>query len=116
MSGAIAVLMSGAKPLTVTVSSPTASGFKSGSGTVTTSGSITVTASGGQTPFTYLWTFVSGDAAIGPINGTSPSTKFSAYFATAPGYYTAVYKCVATDAVATVVDSPNVSVTLICEP
>lgn len=109
MSGVLAVLATGSPPLAASAAPTGPNGVKIGTGTVITSSSVMVTAVGGTVPYTYLWTFVSGDTEIGPINGTSSSTKFSAYFST-PGTFEAVYKCVVTDATATAVDTNPVTI------
>jgi hypothetical protein len=68
------------QPLTHTVSAPSqVSGYCSrvtvGSCTATTSAAL-ATVTGGVGPFTYLWEFVSGDAAT-PVTPNSASTTFT---------------------------------------
>lgn len=113
MSGALTILMSGQSALYASVSPVSLIGYAFAPGTVTTSSSVIVTAYGGKAPYTYLWTYVSGDADITPNVSTSASTRFSAYLAGASSTYTAVWKCVVTDANADVVDSPNVTINLL---
>jgi len=80
-----------------------------GAGTAITLQTAVTTVVGGVPPYTYLWTRVSGDTEVGPINSTSASTIFSGYF-TGPGTYATVYKCVVTDAAAVSVDSNNITI------
>lgn len=112
MSGVLAVLATGRPTLGATISPTLLSGFKLGAGTVITSESGVVTVIGGAPPYTYLWTRVSGDTQVGPIAGTSSSTKFSAYMASPGTGYSAVYKCVVTDSAAVAVDSNEIDVIL----
>lgn len=112
MSGALAVLSTGRPTLGATVSPTVLAGFKVGAGTVISSQAGVVTVIGGVAPYTYLWTRVSGDTQVGPINGASSSTLFSAYIGMAGASYSAVYKCVVTDAAAVAVDSNTVEVTM----
>lgn len=110
MSGILAVLVASVKSLIATVSPSSLDGIKSGSGTVVTSQAVTVTPSGGQTPYTYLWTYVSGDTEVVPTSSTLATTTFRA-FRSSPGIYSASYKCVVDDAV-TSIDSSTVTITL----
>jgi hypothetical protein len=71
MSGVIAVLATGRPALDASAAPAFPSGLKIGTGTIFTSQSVVVTVIGGAPPYTYLWTRVSGDTQIGPINGTS---------------------------------------------
>lgn len=112
MSGVIAVLATGKPALGASANPTVVGGFKVGAGTVISSQSAVVTVIGGTPPYTYLWTRVSGDTQVGPLNGTSSSTKFSAYIGTAGISYSAVYKCVVTDSAAVSVDSNTIDVTM----
>lgn len=80
-------------------------------GTAQTTQATTVTAINGTPPYTYQWTFVSGDNEIYPNSSVSATTRFSKYIGT-PGSADAVYKCEVTDDTATTVDSQNVTVHL----
>ena len=86
-------------------------GSKFGTGLIYTSGPAAVTVQGGQLPYSYLWTRVSGSVDVFPQVPTVASTRFYCDFA-ANGTETAVYKCVVTDANASVVDSNTVSITI----
>jgi len=109
MSGAVMVLSTGQLPLAASVLPVDLFAIQYIIGTAVTLQTATTTVVGGQPPYTYLWTLVSGDTEVGPIHGTSASTKFSAYF-TSPGSYSTVYKCVVTDATTSVVDSNNINI------
>lgn len=113
MSGVVAVLAVGRPDFSAAASPATLYGFRVGSGTVLSSESSTVTVIGGTAPYTYLWSRVSGDAQIGPINGISASTRFSATMLAGTGY-AATYKCTVTDALAASVDSNNITINLDC--
>lgn len=96
----------------------TLSGFKSpnsavvglqGGGYLTTN-SVTITASGGTSPYTYLWTKVSGDTVT--IN--SPTSNTTSFSATVNDGETknAIYKCTITDDVAATFDvQVNITIT-----
>lgn len=112
MSGVIAVLATGRPDLGAIASPEGLTGFKVGAGTVITSQSASVTVIGGTAPYSYVWTLMSGDTQIGPVNGTSSSTKFSAYLSSSGTSYAATYKCVVTDATATSVDSTSIYITM----
>lgn len=59
------------------------------------SSTATTTVTGGKAPFTFLWSFVSGD--LFGINGlTSPSASFSKTN-TVPAFLSGVYRCTVTD-------------------
>jgi hypothetical protein len=82
-----------------------------GAGSALTFDSAITTVVGGVPPYTYLWTRVSGNTEVGPINGTSAATQFSAYFY-GVGSYSTVYKCVVTDSAAASVDSNNITISM----
>jgi len=109
MSGAVMVLSTGQLALAASVLPVGLSATRFGAGTAVTLQTAVTTVVGGVPPYTYLWTRVSGDTEVGPISGTSASTKFSAYFAS-PDTYSTVYKCVVTDAAANVVNSNNITI------
>lgn len=111
MSGAVLVAALGGNTFVAKISPTSLSGFKFGTGLIYTSGPSAVTVQGGQTPYSYLWTRVSGSAAIFPQVPTAASTRFYCDF-TAPGSETAVFKCVVTDSNASVIDSNTVSMTI----
>ena len=113
MAAPLVLILGREAPLSASVNPTGLSGFVIGSGTAVTGLTAICTAAGGAPGYTYLWTFVSGDSDIGPINGTSASTKFNAYFS-GPGILQAVYKCVVTDAAANVVDSNTVTISMEC--
>lgn len=113
MAAPLALMLGSAPKLSASASPALLTGFTVGTGTVVTKFSATCTALGGSPGYTYSWTYVSGDASIGPIDAASASTKFSGYF-TSIGTYSAVFKCVVTDAAATVVASNEITVTLDC--
>lgn len=115
MPGAVAILATGGAGLSATADPGSLLGLKFGLGTVYTDNPAIVTAQGGQVPYTYLWTFVSGDATVTPQLLTSMSTRFQAYF-TAPGTKDAVYKCVVTDANTVTADTNTVAISLSSEP
>lgn len=80
-------------------------------GTVQTIDSTTCTPVNGTAPYSYAWSYVSGDTEIYANLPTSATTRFSAYFPSSD-IYTAVWKCTVTDSAANVVDSNTVSITL----
>lgn len=64
-------------PLTASVSPPSIYGDRSGRGVAVT-GSTTVSVSGGLTPYTYAWSYVSGDATFTCTSPSAATTTFSA--------------------------------------
>jgi|LakMenEpi03Aug12_release.lakeMendotaPanAssembly.Ray.scaffolds.fasta_scaffold1177907_2 hypothetical protein len=109
MSGAVVVLSTGKPTFAVSVAQTNLGATRFGVGTAVTLQTAIATVVGGVAPYTYAWTLVSGDTEIGPIDGTSSATKFSAFFAST-GSYSSVYKCVVTDATAATVDSNNINI------
>jgi hypothetical protein len=81
--------------MSVSVSPSAVSGISFGTGTVT-SNAATVTVRGGVGPFTYLWTYVSGDTFTITSN-TAASTTFSKAIGLNEAY-AGVYRCTVTDA------------------
>lgn len=57
-------------------------------------------ATGGTAPYTYAWTYVSGDTSIGATSPTSASTTFGRSSMADMTTYTASWKCTVTDSVA----------------
>lgn len=72
---------------------------------------VTATATGGVNPYTYLWSYVSGDTGIYATSFTSSNTYFARYGGPVSSY-SAVWKCTATDSDGTQVDSNVVTITL----
>lgn len=95
----------GAETLTFSASaSPISAGGFGHSGVVQTN-TVTVTPAGGTGPYTYAWTYVSGDA-VTVLSPSSAATKFSS----ATGAE-AVYKCTVTDSLlATAVVNVGISI------
>ena len=83
----------GAETLTFSASASPISATGSGRGVVQTN-IVTVTPAGGTGPYTYSWTYVSGDT-VTVLSPTSAATRFSS----ATGAE-AVYKCTVTDSLA----------------
>jgi hypothetical protein len=87
--------------LSFTLSADAASvgGTRFGLGSVTTD-SVTVTPSGGTGPYTYLWSYVSGDATLSVNSSTSATTSFSGSITSLGQDRSAVWRCVVTDSLA----------------
>lgn len=100
-----------ATPLSGYLERTTLSGGGVGNGPFTTTQNTYVFVSGGVAPYTFGWELVSGDASIGPNDGTAQSVTFSAT-GTAPETKVAVYRAVITDNVGTIAYSDNVTITL----
>lgn len=113
MSGAVAVLSTGKPTFAASVAQTDLYATRFDPGTAETLQTAIVTVAGGVPPYTYLWSRVSGSTEIGPINGTSSATKFSAYFI-GYGSYSAVYRCTVTDVAATSVNSNNIDILMEC--
>jgi hypothetical protein len=98
-----------------TVDTTTVFGFDTAPG-APVSDPVTCTPDGGTAPYSYLWERVSGDV-VTIDSSTSAETTFS--FVNSSGSFvmkTGVYRCRVTDATATVVFSPDVTVTLESTP
>jgi len=81
------------------------------SGASATTGTITATASGGTSPYSYVWTLISGGAGVSIDSANSAGTTFSG----TPGtnlLLTGEYRCTVTDG-ANDTQSVDVTVTLI---
>jgi hypothetical protein len=77
-----------------------------------TSSSSTATPSGAGGSVTYLWQYVSGDAAIAANTSTSSTTTWSVTVNGANPSRTAVWRCKVTDSVYGITYTNNVTVTL----
>lgn len=84
----------GAETLTFSASASPISATGSGLSGVVQTNIVTVTPAGGTGPYTYSWTYVSGDT-VTVLSPTSAATRFSS----ATGAE-AVYKCTVTDSLA----------------
>ena len=84
----------GAETLTFSASASPISATGSGLSGVVQTNIVTVTPAGGTGPYTYAWTYVSGDT-VTVLSPTSAATRFSS----ATGAE-AVYKCTVTDSLA----------------
>ena len=95
----------GAETLTFSASASPISATGSGLSGVVQTNIVTVTPAGGTGPYTYAWTYVSGDA-VTVLSPSSAATKFSS----ATGAE-AVYKCTVTDSLlATAVVNVGISI------
>lgn len=93
-----------AKALSVTTgfrASCPASMYKYGSAANQTTNPVTVSVTGGTSPFTYAWTYASGDASITCSSSTSSAPIFTKTGMASPtSGYNATWQCVVTDAAA----------------
>lgn len=96
----IILLGSNTTPLVVSLSSTEAAGGRHGAGICFT-GTIDATALGGVAPYTYAWSYVSGDTGIAAIPSNGPSTVFRATLATNETKF-GVWKLIVTDTLGTV--------------
>jgi hypothetical protein len=91
-----------AKALSVTAgfrASCPSSMYKIGSSASNGTSPVPVSVSGGTAPFTYAWTYVSGDATITCSSSTSSAPGFSKTGMASPtSAYVATWQCVVTDA------------------
>jgi hypothetical protein len=102
-SGAMEIrdFLGAAKSAGFTASASPAGVYGSGVGPVTANtANTTVTPSGGTSPYTYAWTYVSGDVDISVASATLATTHFhrviSAY--DVAQVWSAVWRCTVTDA------------------
>lgn len=102
-------LVYSAPALSASLSASSTYGALTGSGTVVTSPTITCNVSGGVSPYTYLWTFNSGDTGLYPEHSTLASTAFLRY-GSPTNHYTAYWKCVVTDSISSTATSGLVTV------
>lgn len=110
MSGAILVAASGRiPPLTAVLNDISVFGNGFVPGTLQAFSPVTCNVVGGIPPYSYNWTYVSGDGSVYANSDGSATTRFSRY-TTDTTLYTAVWKCVVTDAAAATVDSDTVTV------
>lgn len=100
-----------APPMSLSLSPVTVYGVRSSVGTCTSS-ATTVTVTGGVAPYTYAWSYVSGDNTMSAVVPTGVSTGFSASL-TLDQEKSAVWQCVATDNLGTPSSPVQVNVTLI---
>lgn len=99
-------------PLNVSVSPSGAFGQYSGIGAGTaTTFSVTATPTDGIGPYTYQWTYVSGDATTACTSSTSQTTTFSRTGTAPAGPYNAVWRCTVTDSAGNTGDSAHITVT-----
>lgn len=87
-------------PLAVSASDVSGSAANTTGSALVTSSTPGTTASGGYSPYTYAWTYVSGDAGIACSNSTAQSPSFSKTLSAGPGGSTdtnAVWRCTVTD-------------------
>jgi hypothetical protein len=92
------------------IASPSSVSGVDAAGTVTSNNTI-VTPSGGTAPYTYLWSYVSGNTSIVATAGTSATTAFSAILFGGDST-TGSWKCKVTDATAAFIYSNIVYITL----
>ena len=76
-----------------------------------TSAPIVAVASGGIAPYTYLYSYVSGDATVYKV-GFSPNIASWAITTSTPGTYISIWKCQVTDDVGHIAYSENITITL----
>ena len=110
MSGAVLVTASGrVPPLAATLDRTSVFGNGFIPGTLLAFSPVTCSAVGGVPPYSYNWTYVSGDGSIYANSDGSATTRFSRY-TTSTTPYSAVWKCVVTDGAAATVDSNTITV------
>ncbi|MEI6226853.1 MAG: hypothetical protein WCS72_19100 [Deltaproteobacteria bacterium] len=102
-SGTIKILdfLGSAKAAAFTASASPTGVYGSGVGPITANtGNVTVSPSGGSSPFTYAWTYVSGDVDISVASATSATTHFHRDISAfdVPQVWSAVWRCTVTDA------------------
>lgn len=115
MTGVMCAVLGSAESLSAVISPASVSGTASvlapGTATATT-GAVTITARGGVAPYTFSYTYVSGDVAV-VLSPTASSTQFRRSVAVTTGQFitrTGVYRGVVMDAAATIFNTSNVTV------
>jgi len=83
----------------VTIDQAFVGGQRFGSGSVTTD-TATATPTGGTGPYTYLWSYVSGDAGLSANTGTSAATNWTGSITALGQDKTAVWRVTVTDSLA----------------
>lgn len=96
MSVVAALLANSAQPLLAIADPSVATGGGTGLGTVVTS-AVQANPVGGVGPYTYSWTYLSGDVGFSAVSSTSTSTTFSITLSTYSDYKVAVWRCTITD-------------------
>jgi hypothetical protein len=92
-------LLNKTRTAAMTASAPDIFAARNVAGTGNVSGSSTATVNGGTGPYTYAWSYVSGDATLSMTNGTTSRVTLNR--SCAPGtFYVAVYQCVINDSAA----------------
>lgn len=112
MSGALNCLLGGTGPFSAQLNRTDLTGFRIGAGIAETSESVTCSPVNGIPPFTYLWSYDSGDSEIFPYTGTSNTTKFGAYMTSPGDYFEATWICTITDSGTNTTDSVPVTISL----
>lgn len=108
MAGAVNVLMGGIS-LTATAAPTPVSGV--GSGTVTTT-TTTATVVGGETPYTYLWSQVSGDAMTITL-AAGATTAFQRTGVVGGDNFSGVFRCLVTDLAGRTVTTNTVTANIV---
>lgn len=100
LSLTLAGVVASARPLLFDIDQATRSGgcnSMGGTCNATTNNFATTTTTGGLEPYTYVWSFVSGDS-FNINNPTSNATKFNKTNAVAGNpSFVGIYKCIVTD-------------------
>lgn len=79
------------------VSAPDVSGSTNSAVTNDTIGASTASVTGGLGPFTYAWTYISGDS-FGISSPSTAGTNFTRPGRPPAGLYSGTYRCTVTDA------------------
>lgn len=111
MSGAVNMMLGGTLAFSATTSPDSFVASAIAPGVAQTVSAAGVSVQGGTPPYTYLWTYVSGDSEIYAKNPTLPNTRFAAYSST-PDAFTAVWKCTVTDNEANTTDTNTVTISI----
>jgi hypothetical protein len=101
-----------ATPLAVSLNRSSVSGSSTASSITTNS--VTATGSGGTSPYTYVWSKVSGDSSISATSSASRTTSFTRTGCVGGTAYSGTWRCKVTDSAGTIVYSSNVSITITC--